>query len=155
MASIPCTDTGSSVMLLGAAWGSDPGGRCWGFVSRKSSCQASLGRGMLEGLLICHSFERDKFSCVAISECSSTRFFNFLGLRPSSCAPQWRMCRQIPHGTGGKHSQFCYLIVGSLNLRGMGSVQDIFWSSPLVPIWASLQDLDAVGLLVQRRGIPR
>ena len=74
MASITCTDTGSSVMLLGAAWGSDPGGRCWGFVSSKSSCQASLGRGMLEGLLICHSFESEKFSCVARSECSSTGF---------------------------------------------------------------------------------
>ena len=46
--SIPCTDTGSSVMPLGEAWGPDPGGRYWGPSFSESSCQASIGMGMLE-----------------------------------------------------------------------------------------------------------
>ena len=45
--SIPCDDTGSYVMLLGAIWGTYPGGISWGPGSSESYCQASLGRGML------------------------------------------------------------------------------------------------------------
>ena len=55
-------DTGFSVMPLGEAWGSYPGGRSWGPGSRESSCQPPLGRGMIEDLLIHHSFARVNFS---------------------------------------------------------------------------------------------
>ena len=51
MASIPYDESGSSFVPLGATWGSDPGGRYWVPGSSESSCQASLGRGMLEYLL--------------------------------------------------------------------------------------------------------
>ena len=74
MASIPCTDVGSSVMPLGASWGSEPGGRSWGPGSIESSCQVSLGKDILEYLLRLHYFERGKFSCIESSKCSSTRF---------------------------------------------------------------------------------
>ena len=47
VASIPCTDPGSSAIPLNVTWGSDPGGRSWGPIYRKSSLHASLGRGML------------------------------------------------------------------------------------------------------------
>ena len=43
-----CFDAGSSIVVLGAALGSYPGGRSWGPVSSKSSYQASLVRGMVE-----------------------------------------------------------------------------------------------------------
>ena len=52
MDSVPCSDVGSSIMLLGEAWVSDPGGRSWGTVSSESSFWSSLGRGMLEDSLI-------------------------------------------------------------------------------------------------------
>ena len=48
LASIICTGTASSVMPLGAAWGSDPGSRSYGPGYRDSSYQASLGRGMID-----------------------------------------------------------------------------------------------------------
>ena len=67
---------------MGAAWRSDPGGRSWVPVSRESSFQVSLGRGMLEDLLICQFFSSVKFSCVVMSECSSTRFKKFPGTVP-------------------------------------------------------------------------
>ena len=104
MAFIPCVDAGSSVMYLDEAWGSDPVGRSLGTGSSKSSCQGPLGRGILDDLLIEKYFEIVKLSCVASSECSSTRLYNFLGLCHSSFSPQWRMCRQIPHGNGWLHS---------------------------------------------------
>ena len=68
LAYITCTNIGSSVMPLGAAWKSDPGGRSWGPGSSESSCQESLGRGMLEDFLIWHYFAIVKLSCVASSE---------------------------------------------------------------------------------------
>ena len=80
LASVPCVDEGSSVMPLGAAWGADPGGRYWGPGYRKSSCQASLRRETL--VLRLHYFERVKFSCVASSEWSYTRFYQFNGTVP-------------------------------------------------------------------------
>ena len=61
MAYVTFNDTGSSVMLLGAAWLLYPGGRYWGSDSCESSLQASLGRVMLEDLLICHYFVIVKF----------------------------------------------------------------------------------------------
>ena len=82
MDSITCTDSGSSVMPLCAAWGSDPRGRSLGLGSRESSCQASMGRDMVEVLLICLYFAIVKFSCAAISEWSSTSFFQFPGSVP-------------------------------------------------------------------------
>ena len=75
LSSVPCTEAGSSFMMLSASWGSDHGGSYWGPVSREYSFQASLGGGVLEDLLIFHSFVRVKFSCVAIFECCSARFF--------------------------------------------------------------------------------
>ena len=65
---IPCTDVGSSVMLLGAASASDPVGRSWGPGPNESSWQASLGRDMIEGYLRFQYFARAKFSCVVSSE---------------------------------------------------------------------------------------
>ena len=82
MASIPCTDVGSSGMPLGATWGSDPGGRSWGPGSSESYFRASLGRGMLEDSLRCHYFSRVNFSYIASSEFSSTRFLQFPGNVP-------------------------------------------------------------------------
>ena len=82
LTSITCTGAGSSIMPLGAAWISDPGGRYWGPGSRESSCKSSLGRFMLEYSLLCHYFARVKFSCLANSELSSTRFFKFPGTVP-------------------------------------------------------------------------
>ena len=78
-------------MSMGVNGLSDPGGRSWVTVSGDSFCQAYLGRGMLEDSLRCHYFARVKFSCVASSECSSTKFNNFLGMFPSSCDLQWRI----------------------------------------------------------------
>ena len=49
-----CVGTGSSVMLLGAARGSDPEGRSWGPGPSESFFQASLDRGMIEYWLRCH-----------------------------------------------------------------------------------------------------
>ena len=68
MASIPCAISGSSIILMGDTWGSDPGGRYWGPGSGESSFQDYLGRGMLEDLLRCHYFARVKFSCAESSE---------------------------------------------------------------------------------------
>ena len=133
LVSIICADTGSFVMAVFATWVSDSGGRSWGPGSSDFSCQASLGRGMIENCFRCHYFERVNFSCAASSERSSTRFYNFLGLLPSSCAPQWRMCRQIPHGTGGKHAQLWCLILRSLNLCEMGSEKIYSGSCPWFP----------------------
>ena len=82
MASVTCIDAGYSAMPLGAAWVSDPWGKSWGPGYRYSSFQASLGRGMLDDLLRCHYFLRVDFSCVASSDCSSTRFFQFIGTFP-------------------------------------------------------------------------
>ena len=82
MASIPCAISGSSIILMGDTWGSDPGGRYWGPGSSESSCQASLGRGIIEDYLRWHYFSRAEFSWVAISECSSTRFFQLPGTAP-------------------------------------------------------------------------
>ena len=47
MAYITYTDAGSSVIPLGEAWESDPVGGYWVSGSRESSCQASLGRGII------------------------------------------------------------------------------------------------------------
>ena len=77
--SITCTDAGFSVMLTVTVWGSDPGCRYCEPGSSESSCQASLGRVIIEDLLRFHYFARVKFSCVASSECSYTRFFQFHG----------------------------------------------------------------------------
>ena len=82
MAYITWTDSGSSIMPLGEAWVSDPRGRSWRLGYSKSSWEASLGKGMLEDLLRYHSLEGVKFSCVASFNCSSTRFFQFLGTEP-------------------------------------------------------------------------
>ena len=82
MASIICTDTGCSVILMGAAWESYPVERSWRPGSRKYSLQDSLGRGIHEDSLRCHYFAKVKFSCIEISECSSTRFFQFPGTVP-------------------------------------------------------------------------
>ena len=73
---IPCTDTGSSVMILGEAWWSDSGGRYWVPGYKEFSYQSSLGRGILENFLRWHYFERVKFPCLESSMCSSTRFFH-------------------------------------------------------------------------------
>ena len=81
-------------------------------------------------------------------------FSNLLGLCPFSCDPQWRMCCQISHGTGGEHAQFQCLILGSLTLCGRGVVQDRHSFLPLVPIWVSLPDLPAVGIIGQRQAAP-
>ena len=134
LASIYCAEPGSSVMLLGATWVSDPGDRSWGPGSSDSSCQASLGRGMIEYSLRCHYFARVKFYCIEISEWSSTSFSNFLGLFPSSSAPQWRKFCQIPHGNGGKHAQLWCLILGPLTLCKIRSGQGILRFLPLVTI---------------------
>ena len=77
LASIDRVDAGSSIMPLGASWGSDPGGRSLGPVSSEYFCQASLGIGMLKDSLRCHYFAGVKFFCVSISECSHTRSFQF------------------------------------------------------------------------------
>ena len=82
MTSVTRTDSGSSVMLLGASWVSDPGGRPWGPVSSYYSWKASLGRGIIEYLLRCQYFVGVNFSYVAISECSSTKFFQLSGNVP-------------------------------------------------------------------------
>ena len=65
------------------------------------------------------------------------------------------MCRQRPHGTGGKHSQFWFLILGPLTLSEMVSVEDILRSLSLVPIWVALLALLVVGILRQIWGSPR
>ena len=65
---IPCTDVGSSVMLLGVASGSDPVGRSLGPGFNESSWQDSLGRDMIEDYLRFQYFARAKFSCVVSSE---------------------------------------------------------------------------------------
>ena len=65
------------------------------------------------------------------------------------------MCRQRPHGTGGKHSQLLCLIIGTLKLHIMGSVQYRLWTPPLVSIWGALPDLPAGGLIGKIRGSPR
>ena len=78
-----------------------------------------------------------------------------LGLFYSSCAPQWRMFHQIPHGNRGKHYQFWCLILGPLTLHGTGSVQDIPRSLPLVLIWVDLPDLTEAGILGRRQGSHR
>ena len=75
-------DTGSSVMPLGEAWVSDPGGGYWGPGSSESSCQDSMVRGILEDSLRCHSFARVNVSCVARSQWSYTSFFQFPGTAP-------------------------------------------------------------------------
>ena len=75
-------DTGSYVILLCAAWGSDPIGRSWGPGSSNSSCQASLGWVMLEDLLGCQYFAWVKFYCKSGSEWSYTRFSQFPGTLP-------------------------------------------------------------------------
>ena len=155
MAYVPCADTGSSIIPLGVAWGSEPGGIFWGPVSIDYSCNSSLGRGMIENSFIWHYFERVKFSREASSECSSTRFSYFLGLFPSLYSPNWIMCHQIPHGTGGGYTQFWCLIIVPRNLCVMVSFQDKILSFPLVPIWVSLPDLPTVVILGQRRGNPR
>ena len=147
---VPRVDSCYSIIPLGVACVPDPGERSWRHGSRESSLQTSLGMGMIEDSLIWYCFARVKFSCVARSECCSTRFYNFLRLCPSSCAPQWRICHQRPHGTGRKNTHFWCLIIGPLTLRGMGSVQDILRYSPLVPIWISLMDIPAVGIIGQR-----
>ena len=77
MASVTHIGAGYSFILLGAAWGSYPGGRYWVPGSIKFYCQASLGRLMLKDSIMCHSFYRVDLSCVAIYECSSTRVFQF------------------------------------------------------------------------------
>ena len=82
LAYITCTDAGYSGMPLGAAWGSEPGGRSWVPGYRKSYCHKYLGRGMLEDSLRCHYFARVKFSCVAIYMCYSTRFLQLTGTVP-------------------------------------------------------------------------
>ena len=82
MDTISCTHAGSSVIPLGADWGSYPVGRSWGTGPNKYSCQAYLGIVMLEDSLRYHYFARVDFSCVAISECSSTRFSQFIGTLP-------------------------------------------------------------------------
>ena len=155
LASIPCNYSGYSVIPLGSAWVSGPGFRSWGPVSSDSSFKASLGRGILEDSLRYHYFDRVKFSCVEIYECSSTRFSNLLGLWPSSCATKWIMCSKRTHGTEGKHAKYWCLILGPLNLSGICSVLYRLWSSPLVPIWVALLALPEVGLLGRRRGSPR
>ena len=77
MAYITCAYIGSSFMPLVATRGSEPGGRSCGTGSSDSSCQAALGGYMLEDFLRCQYFAIVKFFRVAISECSSTRFFQF------------------------------------------------------------------------------
>ena len=72
--SIPCADTGFSVVPLGVTWGSDPRDRSLIPGSSESSFQSSMRRGILEDLLRCHAFARLNFSCIARSECSSTIF---------------------------------------------------------------------------------
>ena len=77
LAYIPRVGLCSSVMSMGEAWGSDPGG-----ISQRPgfgyySCQASMGTGMIDYLLRCHYFSGVKFSCLVSSEWSSTRFFQF------------------------------------------------------------------------------
>ena len=79
LASITCADSGSSVTPLNATQGSNPGGRSWGTGFSESSFLASLGRGMLDDSSRCHYFAGVKISCVAIFECSSTKFFYFTG----------------------------------------------------------------------------
>ena len=74
LASMPWADACSSVMPLGATSESNPGGISWEPGSSDSSFHSSIGMGMLDDLLRCHSFARVKFSYVASSECSSTRF---------------------------------------------------------------------------------
>ena len=154
MDSIPYADAVSSVMPLGATWGSDPGGSSWVPSSSKSFCEDSLGKGILEDLLVCHSFARVKFPFVASSESSYTRFSNFLELFPSSCSPHCRICRQISHGTGGIHIQFWCLMLGPLILREMGIVQGILRFLSLISIWVAFTALPSVGHLGRIRDSP-
>ena len=65
------------------------------------------------------------------------------------------MCHQRPHGTGYKHAQIWYLILGQFILREMGSAQYILRFLPFVPIWVALPALPAMGLLGQRWGRSR
>ena len=153
--SIPFNDARYYVMPLGAAWGLNPGGRSWGPGSSYSSYQTSLSRDMLEDWLRCHYSAWVNFSCVARYAWSSSRFSNFLGLWPYSCAPQWIMCCQRPHSTGGKCDQLWCLILGPSTLCRIGSFWDRLCSSPLVPIWVSLPELNAVGLLGLIQGSTR
>ena len=104
MNSIYCTDVDSSVMLLGAAWGSEPGGSYWVSGSNESFCQDSLGMGILEYLLRRHSFGKVIFPVCRAFSVPLPGFYTFLGLCPSLCAPQFCMCCQIPHGNGGNIS---------------------------------------------------
>ena len=74
LASIPCAYSGYYVMTLGETLVSDPVGSSWVRGSSETSFRASLGRGILEDLLTCHSFSRVSFSCVASYKCSFTSF---------------------------------------------------------------------------------
>ena len=82
MTSIPRIDIGSYFMPLGKTWVSEPVGRYLGPGYSDYYFQGSLVRVMLEYSLICHSFDRVNFSCIARCECSSTRFFQFPGSVP-------------------------------------------------------------------------
>ena len=134
LASITCNDAGSSVMPLGDTCGSYPVGRSWGLGSSESSFQAALNRGMPQDSLRCQSFVGVGFFCVASSECSSNRFFNLLGLFPSSCDTQWIMYHKRPYDTWDKHANLWCLILWPLTLIGMVSVQDRLYPSPLITI---------------------
>ena len=76
LASIPCTDTGSSGII--------PWRQVLGTCSSKYSCQSYLGMCMPEDSLIWHSF-------------------NFLGMCPSSCDTKWRECVVKDHMVLGRN----------------------------------------------------
>ena len=132
--SIHCTYIGSSFIPLGAAWVSDPVCSFWGPGLSESSCKASLGMGMLEVLLICHSFARVEFYWVASYEWSSTRFFQFYVTVPLLIFSKVYNVSSKTTWYWGGHVQIRCLILGPLILNGIGGVQDRLWSSPFVPI---------------------
>ena len=64
MSYVTRVDADSSIMPMGAAWASEPGGRYWGYGSNKSSRQDYLDRGVLNYSLMCHFFSRVENFCV-------------------------------------------------------------------------------------------
>ena len=132
---LPRVDIGSSVMLMGAAWVSEPGYRPRGPGSRNYYWKASLFMGMLEDLFRCHSFEWVKFFCVDSSECSYTRFFQF------TRTVLFLMCLTVEN-VSSKTTWYwgeIYLVL-LLNTRATG------------PVWNGECTRDILG---KRRGNPR
>ena len=84
-----------------------------------------------------------------------TYFSSSLRLLPSSCAPLWRRCRQIPHGTDGTRAQVLCLGPGLLIYYQRVNVLGRLQSWLLVPTCRSWLALLAGGLQGKIMGSPR